>query len=65
MEKLYLIDNNIDLAFQKFPEIKVDNYIIRQPKENDWKDILTIYSNKELLIVDRLPQIKDENTSKE
>ncbi|MPQ45026.1 GNAT family N-acetyltransferase [Clostridium tarantellae] len=65
MEELYFNDNNIDIAFEKFPILEDENYIIRQPKDIDWKDIIEIYSNKELLIVDRLPQIYDKDAAKE
>lgn len=63
LSKLYITKNNIEDMFNKFPILSIDGFKLREINHNDWMDIVDIYSNKELCIVDRIPDIYGKSSA--
>lgn len=63
LSELYVPKNNIEDMFNKFPILNIDGFKLREIEHNDWMDIVDIYSNKELCIVDRIPEIYGKNSA--
>lgn len=58
MNNFYLQRNRILDLFIDFPIIKMDKYLLRDIKENNYSDVIKIYNNKEIYKYNNIPHIR-------
>lgn len=64
MEYIFLRESKVEGAFSKFPVIEFDRFKLRKLMQQDYKDIIDIYRNDDLFLVDRIPEIYGEKSAK-
>lgn len=58
MNNFYLQRNKVSDLFIDFPIIKMEKYLLRDIKEDNYNDIIKIYNNKEVYKYNNVPHIR-------